>query len=146
VIELPEGSGNLRVIAGEYAGQPGPARTFSAMDVWDLRLQQGRSVSLPFRAGRTAALVILRGAVRVNDSEITREGQLVLLDCEAGEVLLEANNDAGVLVLSGEPLNDPIVGYGPFVMNSEAQIAEAFEDFNAGRFGRIAPQTRSKAN
>ncbi len=116
------------------------------MDVWDLRLLQGRSVSLPFRAGRTAALVILRGAVQVNGSEITREAQLVLLDREAGEVLLEANSDAAVLVLSGEPLNDPIVGYGPFVMNSEAQIAEAFEDFHAGRFGRIAPQTRSGAN
>jgi len=146
VIELPDGSGSLRVIAGEYAGQLGPARTFSAMDVWDMRLQQGRSVSLPLGAGRTAALVILRGAARVNGGEITREAQLVLLDREAGEVLLEASSDAAVLVLSGEPLNDPIVGYGPFVMNSEAQIAEAFEDFNAGRFGRIAPQTRSGAN
>jgi quercetin 2,3-dioxygenase len=145
VIELPEGSGSLRVIVGEYAGQPGPARTFSAMDVWDLRLQQSRSISLPFRAGRTAALVILRGAVQVNGSEI-QPTQLVLLDREAGEVLLEANSDAAVLVLSGEPLNDPIVGYGPFVMNSEAQIAEAFEDFNAGRFGRSAAQTRSGAN
>jgi quercetin 2,3-dioxygenase len=138
VIELPEDSGSLRVIAGEYGGQPGPARTFSAMDVWDLRLLRGRSVSLPFKAGRTAALVVLRGAVQINDSEITREAQLVLLDREAGEVLLEANSDAAVLVLSGEPLNDPVVGYGPFVMNSEAQIAEAIEDFNAGRFGRIA--------
>jgi quercetin 2,3-dioxygenase len=146
VIELPEDSGSLRVIAGEYGGQPGPARTFSAMDVWDLRLQRGRSVSLPFRAGRTAALVVLRGAVQVNGGEITREAQFVLLDREAGEVLLEANSDAAVLVLSGEPLNDPIVGYGPFVMNSEAQIAEAFEDFNAGRFGRIPPQTRSRVN
>jgi redox-sensitive bicupin YhaK (pirin superfamily) len=146
VIELPEGSGSLRVIAGEYAGQAGPARTFSAIDVWDLRLRQGHSVSLPFKAGRTAALVILRGAVQVNDSEITREAQLVVLDREAGEVLLEANSDAAALVLSGEPLNDPIVGYGPFVMNSEAQIAAAFEDLTAGRFGRIAPQTRSGAN
>jgi quercetin 2,3-dioxygenase len=146
VIELPEGSGSLRVIAGEYAGQPGPARTFSAMDVWDLRLEQSRSVSLPFRAECTAALVILRGAVQVNGSEITRKAQLVLLDREAGDVLLEANSDAAVLVLSGEPLNDPIVGHGPFVMNSEAQIAEAFEDLNAGRFGRIAPHIRSGAN
>jgi redox-sensitive bicupin YhaK (pirin superfamily) len=116
------------------------------MDLWDLRLQQDRSVSLPFKAGRTAALVILRGALQVNGSEIAREAQVVQLDREAGVVLLEANSDAAVLVLSGEPLNDPIVGYGPFVMNSEAQIAEAIEDFKAGRFGRIAPQTRSRAN
>jgi quercetin 2,3-dioxygenase len=146
VVELPKGSGSLRVIAGEYGGQAGPARTFSAMDVWDLQLLQSRSVRLPFRAGRTAAVVILRGAVQVNGSEIAREAQLVVLDREAGEVLLEANSDAAVLVLSGEPLNEPIVGYGPFVMNSEAQIAEAIEDFNAGRFGRIAPQTGSGAN
>jgi redox-sensitive bicupin YhaK (pirin superfamily) len=84
--------------------------------------------------------------VQVNGSEITREAQMVLLDREAGDVLLQAHSDAALLVLSGEPLNDPIVGYGPFVMNSEAQIAEAFEDFNSGRFGRIPPQTRSGAN
>jgi quercetin 2,3-dioxygenase len=146
VIELPDGSGSLRVIAGKHGGKRGPAHTFSAMDVWDLRLLQGRSVCLPFKAGHTAALVILHGAVQVNGSPSTREAQFVLLDREAGEVLLEANSDAAVLVLSGEPLNDPIVGYGPFVMNSEAQIAEAFEDFNAGRFGRIAPLTRSGAH
>ena len=146
VIELPENSGSLRVIAGKYAGQTGAARTFSAMDVWDLRLLPGHSINLPFRAGRTAVLVILRAAVQVNGGEIAREAQVVLLDREAGEVQLEADSDAAVLVLSGEPLNDPIVGYGPFVMNSEAQIAEAFEDFNAGRFGRITPQTRSTAN
>ena len=70
---------------------------------------------------------------------------LGILDRDAGEVVLEANSDAALLVLSGEPLNEPIVGYGPFVMNSEAQIAEAFEDFNSGRFGRITPQTRSSA-
>jgi len=143
VIELPEGSGSLRVIAGEYAGQTGPARTFSAMDVWDLRLRQGRSTSLAFKAARTAALVVLRGTVQVNGGEIVREAQLVMLDRDAGEVVLEANSDAALLVLSGAPLNEPIVGYGPFVMNSEAQIAEAFEDFNSGRFGRIAPQTRA---
>ena len=82
---------------------------------------------------------MLRGTVQVNGSEIVREAQLVMLDRDAGEVVLEANSDAALLVLSGEPLNEPIVGYGPFVMSSEAQIAEAFEDFNSGRFGRIAP-------
>ena len=139
VVDLPEGAGSLRVIAGEYGGRMGPAHTFSPMDVWDLRLQQGRSTSLAFKAGRTAALVVLRGTVQVNGSEIVREAQLVMLDRDAGEVVLEASSDATLLVLSGEPLNEPIVGYGPFVMNSEAQIAEALDDFNSGRFGRIAP-------
>jgi redox-sensitive bicupin YhaK (pirin superfamily) len=89
--------------------------------------------------------VVLHGALQVNGSEIVREAQLVVLDRDAGEVMLEANSDAALLVLSGEPIDEPIVGYGPFVMNSEAQIAEAFEDFNSGRFGRIAPQTRTSA-
>ena len=97
--------------------------------------------ALAFNAGRTAALVVLRGTVQVNGSEVVREAQLVMLDRDAGEVVLEASSDATLLVLSGEPLNEPIVGYGPFVMNSEAQIAEALDDFNSGRFGRIAPQT-----
>ena len=145
VVDLPEGAGSLRVIAGEYGGHTGPAHTFSPMDVWDLRLQQGCSTSLAFKAERTAALVVLRGTVLVNGSEIVREAQLVMLDRDAGEVVLEANSDAALLVLSGEPLNEPIVGYGPFVMNSEAQIAEAFEDFNSGRFGRIVPQTQARS-
>jgi redox-sensitive bicupin YhaK (pirin superfamily) len=145
VVELPEGAGSLRVIAGEYGGRTGPAHTFSPMDVWDLCLQRGRSTSLAFKAGRTASLVVLHGTVQVNDSESLREAQLVILDRDAGEVVLEAISDAALLVLSGEPLNEPIVGYGPFVMNSEAQIAEALDDFNSGRFGRIAPQTRSSA-
>ncbi|MCM3870143.1 MAG: pirin family protein [Pyrinomonadaceae bacterium] len=142
VVDLPEGAGSLRVIAGEYGGRSGPAHTFSPMDVWDLRLQQGRSTSLTFKAGHTSGFVILRGTVHVNGSEVVRDGQLVLLDREAGEVVLEANSDAALLALSGEPLCEPIVGYGPFVMNSEAQIAEAIEDFSSGRFGRIPPQSR----
>ena len=110
-----------------------------------MHLRQGRDTSLPFKAGRTAALVVLRGTVQVNGSEIVRDAQLVMLDGDAGEVVLEANSDATLLVLRGEPIDEPIVGHGPFVMNSEAQIAEAFEDFNSGRFGRIAPQTRTGA-
>jgi redox-sensitive bicupin YhaK (pirin superfamily) len=142
VVDLPEGAGSLRVIAGEYGGRTGPAHTFSPMDVWDLSLQQGRSTRLTFNAGCTAALVVLRGAVQVNGDEIVRDAQLVVLDRDAGELVLEANSDATLLVLSGEPLNEPIVGYGPFVMNSEAQIAAAIEDFNSGHFGRISPTTQ----
>ena len=142
VVDLPEGAGSLRVIAGEHIGVSGPAHTFSPMDVWDLRLLQGSSTSLAFKAGRTAALVVLSGLVQINGSEIVPEAQLIMLDRDAGEVLLEANSEGALLVLSGEPLNEPIVGYGPFVMNSEAQIADALDDFNSGRFGRIPPQTR----
>jgi len=143
VVDLPEDAGSLRVIAGEYGGRTGTAHTFSPMDVWDLCQQQGRSTSLAFKDGRTAALVVLHGAVQVNGSEIVREAQLVVLDRDAGEVVLEANSDAALLVLSGEPLNEPIVGYGPFVMNTQEEIGQAIADFESGKFSHISdPQRR----
>ena len=137
VVDLPEGAGRLRVIAGEYGGRTGAAHTFSPMDVWDLSLQQGRSTRLAFKAGRTAALVVLRGTVQVNGGEIVREAQLVILDRDAGEVVLEANSDATLLVLSGQPLNEPIVGHGPFVMNTQEEIGQAIADFKSGKFGHM---------
>ena len=137
VVELPQGAGQLRVIAGEYAGNRGPAQTFSPVDVWDLRLRAGRTAQPAFAEGRTVALVVLGGTVQINGSEVVRAGQLVVMDRKAGEVFIEANSDATVLVLSGEPLNEPIVGYGPFVMNTEKEIHEAIADFNSGKFGRI---------
>ncbi len=140
-VALPDGAGRVRVIAGSYEGSAGPARTFSPMDVWDLRLNPNGLVKLPVAAGRTLALVVLRGTVEVNGTEIAREGQLVVLDRDGSDVVLEANNEARLLLLSGEPLDEPIRGYGPFVMNSDAEIAEAIEDFNSGSFGRIPPVT-----
>jgi redox-sensitive bicupin YhaK (pirin superfamily) len=109
------------------------------VDVWDLRLNAGRTAQLSFAEGRTAALVVLHGTVQVNGAEIVRDAQLVVLDRKAGDVLLEANTDAKVLVLGGEPIDEPIVGYGPFVMNTKEEIRQAIDDFNSGRFGRIPP-------
>ena len=139
VVEFPDGAGSLRVIAGEYGGHRGAARTFSPVDVWDVSLNANRSVRLNFQQGRTVALVVLHGAIQVNGEDIIREAQFALLDREAGEVLLQSSGEAKLLVLSGEPLNQPIVGYGPFVMNSEQEIAQAIRDFNSGNFGRIPP-------
>jgi len=138
VVDLPDSAGTLRVIAGEYAGHGGPARTFSPVDVWDLRLRQGSTTRLRLPEGRTAALVVLHGAVEVNGSELVREAQLVVLDRVGTELAIAAKSDATVLLLSGQPLDEPIVGYGPFVMNSQAQIAQAVADFNSGRFGQLA--------
>jgi len=129
-------AGQLRVIAGEYQGQRGPARTFTPMDVWDVRLNRGRSAEFSFAEGRTLALVVLHGTVLVNGAQVAREAQLVLLDRRGSEMSIEANSDAVILVLSGEPIDEPVVGYGPFVMNSEAEIRQAISDFNSGRFGR----------
>ena len=136
-IELPDGAGRVRVIAGEFVGRRGAAVTFTPMDVWDIRLLAGRDAVFSARAGHTLAIVVLRGTVKIGDAS-AGEGQLVVLDRSGGDVRMQAQTDATLVWLAGEPIDEPIVGYGPFVMNSEAQIREAIDDFNSGRFGRIA--------
>jgi quercetin 2,3-dioxygenase len=136
-VDLPDGAGRLRVIAGEFQGQRGPAHTFTPMNVWDLRLNQGGETRLGLPAGHTLAIAVLRGTVLVNGASVARESQLVVFERDGTDVLLEANNEAVLLVLGGEPIDEPVVGYGPFVMNTRAEIQQAVADFNAGRFGQI---------
>ncbi len=138
VVALPNGAGKVRVIAGDYAGHRGPAHTFTPIDVWDVRLNAGRATNFVVAEGRTLALIVLHGGVMVNGTQAARESQMVLFDRSGDEIAIEASNDASVLLLSGEPIDEPIVGYGPFVMNTEAEIQQAFTDFNSGRFGRMA--------
>ncbi len=135
--ELPENAGTVRVIAGEYDGQRGPARTFTPMDVWDIRLHQDQMTQMTLREGRTSALVVLHGTVLVNDEQIAREAQMVLLDRAGTGISIEANTAATILLLSGEPINEPIVGRGPFVMNTKAEIMTAISDFHSGKFGQM---------
>jgi redox-sensitive bicupin YhaK (pirin superfamily) len=137
-VALPDGAGTVRVIAGEYAGRTGPARTFTPLQVWDLRLTPGGVCKLSLTEGWNSALAVLRGTVQVNDSAVAREAQVVVLERAGSAVSIEANNDALALLLSGEPIDEPIVGQGPFVMNSQDEIAQAIADFNSGAFGRIA--------
>lgn len=136
-VPLPNDAGSVRVIAGEFAGHKGPARTFTPMNVWDIRLAQGGFSALTLPEGWTTALVVLRGTVQVNGSALARESQLVVLDREGRDLSIEANSDAVVLLLAGEPIDEPIVGHGPFVMNTPQEIVQAFTDFQSGRFGQI---------
>ncbi|MGJ7529598.1 pirin family protein [Variovorax sp. GB1P17] len=136
-VELGDGAGRVRVIAGDYLGHKGPAHTFTPIDVWDVRLNQGASVTLPVPEGRVAAIVVLRGTVMVNGDEVARDAQMVLLDRAGDALTLEANNEAVVLLLSGEPIDEPIVGHGPFVMNTRDEIVQAMKDFGNGRFGQM---------
>lgn len=143
VIALPNHAGSLRVIAGNYvdeqhARHTGPAQTFSPMNVMDVTLHAGAKVDLTAVEGWTTALVVLNGAVQVNGQVPAREAQLVLLDRAGDGLTLEATHDAVVLLLSGEPINEPIAGYGPFVMNTHEEIEQAIVDFNNGQFGRLA--------
>jgi len=137
-VDLPDGAGRVRVIAGEFDGHKGPARTFTPIDVWDVRLNANRKAEWKVAEGRTLALIVLHGTVQVNGNQLAREGELVCFERAGSEISIEANNDATLLLLSGEPIDEPIAGYGPFVMNTEAEIHQAIADFNSGKFGRMA--------
>jgi redox-sensitive bicupin YhaK (pirin superfamily) len=145
-IPLPGKAGTVRVIAGEYGGHPGPAQTFTAINLWDVRLQAGSQATLQLPSGHTALLAVLRGTLRVNGNDVVNESQLVLLDRHGSEFSLEASTDAIVLVLGGEPIDEPIVGYGPFVMNTAEEIAVARSDFSSGQFGRISGKESAMSN
>lgn len=138
-VDLPDGAGRLRVIAGEFDGRKGPAKTFTPIDIYDVRLNRGGVATLRPREGHTVAVVVLKGTVQINGGEIAREAQFALLDRSGGEVRLEANGEASVLVLSGEPIEEPVVMRGPFVMNKESEIRQAMIDFQSGRFGTLEP-------
>ncbi|QMV72125.1 pirin family protein [Comamonas piscis] len=135
-VALP-GGGQLRVIAGDYQGQQGPAKTFTPMHVWDVRLVAGEKLELDLPEGWSTALAIVQGTVLVNGNEVAREAQLVVMAQEGSRLSLEANGDVALLLMSGEPIDEPIVGYGPFVMNSQQEIVQAVNDFNSGKFGSM---------
>ncbi len=137
VVCLPDKAGKARIIAGEFAGAKGPARTFTPINMWDLRLTAGASLKLDLPEGHTSALVVLSGHITVGGSQAAGEAEMVLLSREGGGVTIDADGDATVLVLTGEPIDEPIAGYGPFVMNTDAEIRQAVTDFNSGKFGQM---------
>ncbi len=136
-VVLPDGAGTVRVIAGEFDGHAGPAHTFTPMNVWDMRLAQGHVAELSQPDGWTTALVVLHGSVQVGGTSVG-EAQMVVLDRTGQHFAVEAGSDAVVLLLAGEPIDEPIVGHGPFVMNSQQEIAQAIADFSSGRFGQMS--------
>ena len=135
-IPLPGGTGRVRVIAGEFDGHKGPASTHTPINLWDIRLAQGATCTLRLPSGHTSAVVVLRGSVQVGGQPL-HQAQMAHLDRSGDELELKADTDAVLLLLGGEPIDEPIAGHGPFVMNTQAEIHRAFEDLESGRFGRI---------
>lgn len=136
-VPLSDQGGSIRVIAGQCGEVTGPARTFSPMNVWDLQLTAGRHSTLSAHDGWNTALVVLKGQLKVNGTGLAQEGEMVVLSAEGADLSIEALTDASVLLLSGEPIFEPVVGYGPFVMNTRTEIEQAITDFNNGRFGEM---------
>lgn len=136
-IALPADAGSLRVIAGNFAGQQGPAATFSELNVWDVQLQAGKQTTLSVPEHHSAAIAVLRGAITVNNSREAKDAELVLLESSGTELCIAAAAESALLVLSGTPIAEPIVGYGPFVMNTPHEIETAMSDFRIGKFGRL---------
>lgn len=145
-VSLPDGAGSVRVIAGEYnnseAGSVcGTAVTHTPMNVWDISLRAGSQTTLSLPDGWNTAIVPVSGSVRVNSGESVQDAQLVVLTKEGNSLTIEADTEATLLLLSGESIEEPVVGYGPFVMNNEEEIRQAITDFNNGRFGVMSDRT-----
>ena len=136
-VALPGNAGTARIIAGNYGDVSGPARTFTPMNVWDLHLKAGHRIALDLPEGHTTALFVLRGSLRIDDKHTVRAAELAVMEREGSQLAFDVTDDAIVLLLSGAPLNEPIVGHGPFVMNTREEIIQAINDFNSGRFGQI---------
>jgi hypothetical protein len=134
-ITLPDHAGDLRIIAGRYADTPGPARTFSPMNVWDLHLQPDGSVAFDLQPDHTTALYVLHGAIRIGPHTV-RPSELAVLEREGTRLTFDALEESVLLLLNGEPLNEPVVGHGPFVMNSREEIVQAVRDYENGEFDR----------
>ena len=136
MVNLDSDQGTIRIISGNYAGFTGPAKTHTAMHVWDLQIKKGGVISLPAPNHWNAALAILQGQVET-EMGAAGEASLIVFNRVGTGVEIRASQDTHALFLSGEPIIEPVVGYGPFVMNTKAEIAQAIDDFNGGQFGRL---------
>lgn len=137
MVTLPNNAGSVRVIAGELLGAKGSAETFSPINMWDTTMNANSDYTFSVPTSHNVIILVLDGTIQVSGNAVTRRGELVTFERGEADVLIESNNEAKLLILTGEPLNEPIVGYGPFVMNSREEILQAIRDVETGKFGRL---------
>lgn len=131
------GGGKLRVIAGSFQGRKGPAHTYTPIQLYDLQLMLGTRMSLELPGGHNTSIFVLQGRASVNGSREAGEAELVVCEREGSQVTIEAQADSRLLVMSGEPVEEPIARYGPFVMNTKAELVQAVQDYQAGKMGHL---------
>jgi len=137
LVELDNLAGAIEVIAGSYKGVKGSASTFTPMHMFNAKLNKGGKANFEFPANYNTVLLVLEGSIVVNGKQETPTDHLALMANDGEAFEIEATNEAIVLILSGEPINEPIAAHGPFVMNTREELIEAFEDYNNGKFGYL---------
>ncbi len=137
VLKPADDSGTVRVIAGNFQNSKGPARTLTPINLWDIRLLAGHATELQVPDGYTTILVNLRGKILLNETEQVDAVEMALFDRRGEKMKIAAREDATLLLLNGAPIDEPVVSYGPFVMNTEDEIRQALIDYHSGRMGRI---------
>ena len=135
-VSIPNDGGFARVIAGEFMGARGPAATFTPINVWDLQLNAGSSLDVRVPSGHSSLLIVQDGKLSVN-AESTKSVELVVFDRQGESINAKAEEASRILILTGEPLGEPVVGQGPFVMNSHEEIQQAVFDYQAGKMGTL---------
>lgn len=133
-VKLGDDGSIVRIIAGNYDGTKGPAHTFTPVNLWDLRLKASHATELKLPDGFTTLLLVLEGSILVNDGETVETAELAMFEREGERIALEAQEDTTLFVMNGQPIDEPVVGQGPFVMNTGEEIKRAMTDFSEGRF------------
>jgi redox-sensitive bicupin YhaK (pirin superfamily) len=134
---LADGKSSIELIAGDYNGMKGPAFTFSPVNLFNAKLIKGSKAGFSFNKNYNTGMLVIEGEIKINDSKTAPENHFVLFGHDGEDIVIEAVEKSVILILSGEPIHEPIASYGPFVMNTEAEIKQAYEDYNNGKFGYL---------